>query len=238
MRFAIGRRPGYFTAPARPGRLGGANPLSDIFQEVDEDLRRDRLLKLWRRYGSFIIGGAIAIVIATAAYVAWQNYRAKQLMAEGDSFVQALLLRNAGQSRQAAEAFASLAERYHDGYGTLARFDEAALLAERGETADAVKIYDQLALSAPDRTFRDLAALCSVSLSLDTADPADLKTKLDPIAAPDNPLRHSARELSALLALRNGDAVTAKELFKELAADQTAPSGVRSRAEEMLQSLG
>ena len=111
-------------------------------------------------------------------------------------------------------------------------------MAEHGETADAVKIYDQIAAAASDRSLRDLATLCSASLSLDTAEPADLKAKLDPIAAPDNPFRHSARELSALLALRNGDAATAKELFKELAADQSAPSGVRARAEEMLQSLG
>lgn len=212
--------------------------MSDIFQEVDEDLRRDKLFKLWRRYGSYVFGAAVAIVIATAAYVAWQNYRTKQIMAEGDSFFQAILLRSAGQSRQATEAFATLAEKHQDGYGTLARLNEAALMAERGDAASAVKIYDQLAASASDRTLRDLATLCSVSLGLDTADPGDLKAKLDPIAAPDNPFRHSARELSALLALRNGDAATAKELFKELAADKTAPSGVRARAEEMLQSLG
>lgn len=212
--------------------------MSDIFQEVDEDLRRDQLFKLWRRYGSYVIGAAIAIVIATAAYVAWQGYRDKQLMAEGDAFIQALLLRSAGQSHQATEAFAALADQHNDGYGTLARFNEAALMAERGEAAEAVKIYDQISASASDRSLRDLATLCSVSLSLDTADPGELKAKLDPIAAPDNPFRHSARELSALLAVRNGDTATAKELFKELAADQSAPSGVRSRAAEMLQSLG
>jgi len=211
--------------------------LADIFQEVDEDLRRDRFTKLWRKYGSFVIAAAVAVVIATGAYVAWKNYRAKQLMAEGDSFIQAVLLRNAGQSRQATEAFAALAERARDGYGALARFSQASVMAERGEAAEAVKIYDQLATSAPDTALRDLATICSVSLSLESADPAELKAKLEPISAPDNPLRHSARELSALLALHTGDTATARELFKELAADKSAPSGVRSRAEEMLQAL-
>jgi hypothetical protein len=211
--------------------------LADIFQEVDEDLRRDQAAKLWRRYGSFVIAGAIAIVVATGAYVAWKDYRTKKLMADGDAFVHAVLLRSAGQTRQAADAFGALAENAHGGYGMLARFNQAALLAERGEAAEAVKIYDQLAKSAPDSALRDLATVCSVSLSLESVDPNELKTRLNPIAAPDNPIRHSARELLAVLALRANDKATALELFKELAADKTAPSGIRSRAELMLQAL-
>jgi hypothetical protein len=211
--------------------------LADIFQEVDEDLRHDRLFKLWRRYGSFVIAAAVAVVAATGAYVWWKNHRTAQLMAEGDSFVQAVLLRSAGQSREASDAFAALAARAHDGFGVLARFNQAALLAERGEAADAVKIYDEIAKSAPDAALRDLAVVCSVSLSLESAEPAELKARLEAISAADNPFRHSARELTALLALRTGDSAAARELFKELAADKTAPSGVRARAEEMLQAL-
>lgn len=212
--------------------------MADIFQEVEEDLRHEQMMKLWRRYGTLVIAGAVAIVVATGAYVAWKNYRAKQLMVEGDSFVQAVLLRNAGQTRQAADAFAALAESAHDGYGTLASFNEAALLAQRGETAEAVKLYDRLAGSASDKALRDLATICAVSLSLESADASELKARLDPVAAPDNPFRHSARELSALVSLRSGDSATARELFKELAGDKTAPSGLRTRAEEMLQALG
>jgi hypothetical protein len=204
--------------------------LSDIFQEVDEDLRRDQVAKLWRRYGSYVIAAAVAIVVATGGYVAWQNYRTRQLMNEGDNFIQGVMLRNSGQSREAVQAFSTLADRTSDGYGTLARFNQAATLAERGETADAVKVYDSLSTSAGDRTLRDLATICSATLSLETADSAELKSRLDPIAAADNPLRYSARELLALLSLHKGDTATAKQLFKELSADQSAPSGVRSRA--------
>jgi len=212
--------------------------LSDIFQEVDEDLRRDRLAKLWKLYGSYVIGAALALVVATGAYVAWQNYRVKQLMAEGDSFVEALVMRGNGQTREAADAFAALAARTNDGYGTLARFNQAAILAQRGDAGEAVKIYDALAASAPDAALRDLAALSSISLSLESVDPAELQSRLAPIAKPDNPLRYSARELSALVALRAGDKAKARDLFKELSGDETAPSGIRTRAEEMLKALG
>lgn len=212
--------------------------MSDVFKEVDEDLRRDQLDKLWRRYGAYVIAGAIAIVLATAAYVYWQNYRLKQVMAEGDAFFQAVMLRSASQEREAAQAFSALADRSSDGYGMLARFNEAGTLADRGELAQAVDIYDRLSSSASDRTLRDIATLCSVSLSLDTVDPAELKARLDPIAAPDNPLRFSARELLALLALRKGDFAVAKQMFTELSTDKSVPQGIRTRAQEMLPTFG
>ena len=89
--------------------------MSDVFQEVDEDLRRDRAAKLWKRYGIFVIAAAVAIVIATGGYVAWKNYRTKQLTAQGDAFIQALVLRANGQTREAADAFAALASGTRDG---------------------------------------------------------------------------------------------------------------------------
>jgi len=213
--------------------------VSDIFKEVDEDLRRDQIEKLWRRYGLYVLVGAVAIVAAVAFYsLYWQPHRDDKLKAEGDLFFQAVMLRNTSQEREAAQAFSALADRSSSGYGLLARLDEASTLADRGELAQAVGIYDQLSASASDPTLRDLATLCSVSLSLDTVDPAELKARLDPIAAPDNPLRFSARELLALLAVRKGDSGAAKQMFTELSTDNSAPQGVRARAQEMLPTFG
>ena len=212
--------------------------MSDVFQEVDEDLRRDQLAKLWKRYGIYVIGAAVAIVAATGGYVAWKNYRTKQLMAQGDAFVQALVLRANGESREAVDAFAALADSTSDGIGTLARFNQAALLADRGDAAEAVKVYDALATQAPQKALRDIAVLCAVALSLESVDAAESQARLEPLMAPDNPFRFSAKELSALVALHAGDTAKARDLFKALAEDETAPSGIRGRAEEMLQAAG
>ncbi len=229
----MGHGPGYFSRPhiKEP-------PLSDIFQEVSEDIRRDQLAKLWKRYGIFVIAGAVAIVAATGGYVAWKNYRTQQLMAQGDAFIQALVLRAGGQTREAVDAFTALADSTDDGIGTLARFNQAALLAERGDAAEAVKVYETLAAAAPEKPLRDLAVLCAVALSLESVDAADSQARLAPLMAPDNPFRYSARELSALSALRAGDTARARDLFKALAEDEAVPSGVRGRAEEMLLAAG
>ena len=49
--------------------------LADIFQEIDEELRRDRWEILWQKYGKYLVGCAVAIVAGTAAWVGWQNYQ-------------------------------------------------------------------------------------------------------------------------------------------------------------------
>lgn len=212
--------------------------MSDVFQEVDEDLRRDQFTKLWKRYGIFVIAGAVAIVAATGGYVAWKNYRTKQLMAQGDAFIQALVLRADGQTREAVDAFAALADGTNDGIGTLARFNQAAILAERGEAAEAVKVYDGIAADAQQKALRDIAVLSAVALSLETVDAGESQARLEPLMAPGNPFRYSAQELSAIIALRAGDTAKARDLLKALAGDEAAPSSIRGRAEELLQAAG
>jgi hypothetical protein len=229
----MGRGPGYFSRAQFE-----EPPLSDVFKEVDEDLRRDQLAKLWKRFGVFVIAGAVAIVAATGGYVAWKNYRTKQLMQQGDAFVQALVLSANGQTHEAAEAFAALADGTDDGIGILARFNQASILAESGEAGEAVKVYETIAATAPQKSLRDIAVLSIVALSLESVDPAESQARLEPLLAADNPFRFSARELSALVAFHAGDIAKARELFKELSEDKAAPSEIRGRAEQMLLAVG
>ncbi|MGB8275848.1 MAG: tetratricopeptide repeat protein [Alphaproteobacteria bacterium] len=212
--------------------------MTDIFQEVEEDLRRDQFAKLWRRYGTYVLVAAAAIVIATAGFVAWKQHRLNQRLAEGNQFAVAVQLANDGKMREASEAFAAMAERSADGYAMLARLREAALLARQGDLAAAVRAYDALAKDASDPAVRDLATLQSAALSLDSADAGELKAKIDPLTVPGNAWRYSALELSALLAQRTGDRTRAHEILAQIKEDAGAPSGIRTRAAELLDALG
>ena len=50
--------------------------MSDIFREVDEDIRRDQIKKLWDRFGPYVLGLALLIVLGTAGYRGWgHNFR-------------------------------------------------------------------------------------------------------------------------------------------------------------------
>lgn len=212
--------------------------MADIFREVDEDLKHERYVKLWRRYGGYIVGAGLGIVLATTAHVGWRQYSTSQQIAQGNEFARAMTLAGRGQTQAAAGAFAGLAEDAGAGYATLARLNEAALRARQGDLAGAVAVYDELADSAATSVMRDLAVLLSVTYSLEAGNPAELSERLAPLTAEDNPWRYSALELTALLARRSGDGARAREIFSRLSTDAKAPEGIRARAGEMLQILG
>ena len=212
--------------------------MSDIFREIEEDLQRDRYKKLWAKYGNVVIAAAIGLVVATGAWQAWKYYRLQHHQALGQRYAEAMRLAQAGNATEASSAFAKLAEDGSTGYTALARLQEAALLAKAGNVDGAIAVYDKLADDGGvDRAYRDLATLLSVLHGIDKGDPAALLRRLEPLTAAANPWRHSALELSAILADRTGDKARAEQLYTQLADDATAPADIRARAAEMLAAL-
>lgn len=212
--------------------------MSDIFQEVDEDLRRENFAKLWARYGKYVIALAVLLVLATAGVVQWRQYQQHQREAEGARYVGALNLAREGKERDAADAFAALARQAAGGHATLARLEEAALKARAGDVAGAIAAYDVLADDgSADPVYRDVATLLAAQYSLKNGDPRAIIAKLTPLTTADNPWHPSALELTALAQLKAGDRTAARATYQRIADDLAAPQGLRARATEMLTAL-
>ena len=212
--------------------------LADIFREVEEDLRRDKAAEFWKRYGRYIVAAAAFIVVATASYVGWKEYRLRQQIAYGERFAAALSLIQNKNEAEALDALGALAQDAGAGYGTLARFRAAAIKSRQGDRAAAAAIYDAVAKDGSvDALYAGLAALYYVLAMLETGDPDDLAKRLAPLLEPKSPWRYSAREMAALLDLRKGDPEKARENFTMLADDPKTPAGARARAVEMLRTL-
>jgi hypothetical protein len=210
--------------------------LSDIFHEVDEEVRRERLQKLWDRWGNYIVAAAVLVVVAIAGWRAWEWREQKRAQEAGAALETAMDLSRADKHDEAEAKFLDLAKTSPQGYRTLALFNGAAELAAR-DPAGAVRAYDALAAdSHMAQTQRDLAAVRAGLLLLDTAPYADLQTRLEPATAADRPFRHTARELLAVSAWRNGDLATARRWTDMIMADNETPAGTRSRV-EMLMAL-
>jgi hypothetical protein len=212
--------------------------VGDIFREVDEDLQRDRLKELWAKYNIALIAVAVALVAGTAGWEGWKTYTQRRDEANGQIYAEALLLADSGKAKEAAEAFAKIAQDAGAGYAALARLEQAALLAKQGDRAGAVAVYDALADdSGAGRSMRDLATLLSVEHADPKADPASLIQRLQPLTDASSPWRYAAIELSAALATRMGDMIRARSLYAQIADDNAAPAGLRARAAEMLAAL-
>ena len=139
----------------------------------------------------------------------------------------------------AAAELARIAESAPGGYRTLARLRLAALRAEAGDAPAALALWEQVAADgAADALLRDLAALLWAQRQVDAGDPAAIEARLRPLLAQTNPWRSLAQEVEGLLALRLGRTDQARQAFRQLSADTTAPAGVRARAEALLARLG
>jgi hypothetical protein len=215
--------------------------VTDIFQEVDEEVRREQLKKLWQRYGNYFVAACVLIVAGVAAWRAYQWWEAKQAAQAGAAFEQAIAFAEAGKHQEAEMAFAKLASDGTAGYRVLARLREAAQLAPTDSKA-AVSAYDQIAADgSAGQVLQDLAAVRAGFLLADTAPYSEMRSRLEPLTAADRTFRHSARELLALSAWKAGDMTAARQWTDLIMTDPQTPAGTRSRAQvlsELIASSG
>ncbi len=205
--------------------------MADIFHEVDEEVRREQLKRLWDRYSIYLIALAVLIVAGIAGWRGYEYWVAKRAAAAGTAFEAAVTLNEQAKYAEAEAAFAKVAADAPEGYRVLARMRAAGALAQI-KPADAIKAYDELAADTSlGTTWQDLAAVRAGMLLVDTASLADMRRRLDPLAEPTRSFRHTARELLALSAWRNHDLAAAKRYLDMIATDAESPIGTRARAD-------
>jgi hypothetical protein len=207
--------------------------VSEIFREIDEELRRDNLLKLWKRYGKYVVAVVVLALVVAGGIVAWRNHQQAQRQAQSVRYEAALALLRQGKDAEAAKMFATVGDE-GGGYGKLAMFEAADLASKGGDHKAAVAAYDKIAASSDiDPELRDAATLLSVMNGFADSQPQSVIDRLKPLTESGNPWRPTALELTAAAKLKAGDKPGALDIYKKLADDLTAPEGMRARAAEM-----
>lgn len=213
--------------------------MDNFIEEIDEELKRDRHLELWRKYGKYVVGAVLVVVIAVAGGVGWRQYQGNMRTETGLQFTDAVALAADGKAARALTAFRALSKDGSAGYRELARFREAALLADQGNQPAAAAVYDAIAKDDRiDPLFRNIGLLLYALNVADKTEPKALTERLKPLAQGTSPWRFSALEITALLHRRRGDVAAAKSIYKQLADDPAAPPRLRARAAEFVALLG
>ncbi len=208
--------------------------MSDIFREVDEEVRREQFQKIWDRYGLYIIAGLILFVAAIAGWRTYDWYENKAAAEAGAAFEAAATLSQEGKSTEAQAAFAKIATEGTSGYRAIARMREATELGQR-DAAAAVAAFDKLAADTSlGPVLQDLAGLRAAALLVDTASFADITKRLDPLTGSGRTFRHSAREMLVLSAWRAGDMVAAKRWYDTIQVDPETPQALRGRVDVLM----
>ncbi|MFG1378835.1 tetratricopeptide repeat protein [Xanthobacter autotrophicus] len=205
--------------------------MTDIFHEIEEDLRRERLRKLWDRFGGLFIAAIVLVIVGAGGWSGYQYWRHQQAVTASTAFQSAVGLFDEGKLPEAEAAFGAIAKDGPAGYRTLALFRGAAAAAARDKAAG-VAAFDAIAADARlPSLVRELAQLRAALILVDSASLADVKQRVGAIAAGTGPLRHSAREALALAELKAGDIAAANKTATDITTDSETPPGVRSRAE-------
>jgi len=209
-----------------------------FLREVDENLRRDQMTGLARKWGT---AGAMVVglfLMGLAAFLWWRNHKAEQAGKDGEQFVQVMGAAEVGGATPADPRLAALASSPREGYRALARLTQANLTA-KDDPAGGAKAYMAIAAdTAMPQAIRDLATIRATGLQFDSLPPADVVAKLKPLAVATNPWFGSAAELTAMAYLKMNQKDRAGPLFAAIARDNDAPVGLRSRAAGMATALG
>lgn len=209
-----------------------------FIREVNEEMRSEQLQSIWDKYGKYIIGAAVAIVVGTAGVRGYDYYTKQQAAASGDEFDMAIELSNDGKHDEAIAKLEELANSGSGQYPALARIRVAAELANKGDAEKAVAEFDAIAADTSyNKAFRDIARLRSGLLMVDEGSLEDVKQRLDQLAQTGHAFRHSAREGLGLANYKAGKFEEALGYFNEIVQDSASTSGIRTRARIMIELL-
>ncbi len=205
-----------------------------LLREVDEELRRERLLQLWKRYGPAVIALAVGIVLVVAAWQGWTWYRERQRDHDSTLFERTARAVAELAPLKAANRWAQLGPTLKTGDYRLAALMREAAARARGEDYEAAAaLYGRAARQADDDRLRYFARLREAVAALEAGKRDEASALLERLAVPENPFYHGVLELLAALALDSGDLEAARAHLDAILDDPAAPPGLTQRARQL-----
>ena len=204
--------------------------MTDLFEEVEEQLRSERYRDLALRVLPWVLGLGAAALIAAVAVWGWQSWRQQAIAKASEEYNAGLDAMGQGRQPQAVQLWTEVSKSSAKGYRSLALMQLGALQVADNKPAEAVKFFDQAAEAAPDDIIGDAARLKSAFTLLDTAPEPQVEARLTPLLGDGRPYRIQAREALAFARLMAGDGKGARREFSMISTSLDAPDGARERA--------
>tara|TARA_A200000113_G_scaffold8101_1_gene8272 strand:- start:873 stop:1514 length:642 start_codon:yes stop_codon:yes gene_type:complete len=208
----------------------------EFIKEVDEDLKEEKRVKLWKKLFPYVLGFSFGVILLTSSFVFWENYTKNTNQSLGDDFTAAVGLASEDDIDAALLALDRIVDKGSDGYATIAKMKKASILIQKGDLEKGLAIYLDLERNAVDQSFRDIATILYVLNSMDKVDPLILLEKVKPLEA-SKIWKSSALELKAFIYLKTEKKEQAKETFQSILDQKNTPSSLSTRARNMIEYL-
>ncbi len=205
--------------------------MTDVFEEVEEEIRSERLKRLARQWLP-IVGGILAVaLVAALAWWGWQSLQTGRAHDASVAYQRGMEALQSGDSAGAETAFAEAAEKGNGTYKALALQQRAGLALASNRTEDAIRLFDDAAGASGDPILSDPARFKAALLVMDTGTLEQVEERLQPLTEEGRPMRPFAQEALALARIQHGKPAEARELLTLLTLGQDVPEPVRQRAQ-------
>jgi hypothetical protein len=204
--------------------------VADLFEEVEEQLRSDRIRTLALKGLPWLLGLAAAALIAALTWWGWSHYRQQAIAKASEEYAAGMDALDRGDAARARQLFTDVSNSQTSGYKSLALMQLGGMKLTAHDTPGALTLFDQAAQVAPDTVIGDAARLKSAFAILDTAPEKDVEGRLTPLMQDGHPYRVQAREALAFAKLMAGDLAGARGDFVIISGMLDAPEGARARA--------
>lgn len=209
-----------------------------LLREVEEELRREQMQKIWNRYNGLILGAAVLVVLGVAGYKMLEHHRITSAETAGAEFAAAESLSDQKKKDEAEKAFKTIADNGPASYAALAKLRLAGAQVKDGKTADAVATYDSLAKqTGADDLLKSFAQLQAASLRMADADYDEIQNRLTPLIAEGAPYANSARELLGVAAYKAKKFDDARKYLEPLLVDPNVPGDTQERVKVIMSGI-
>ena len=208
----------------------------EFIKEVDDELKEERLAKLWRRLAPSIVGFSVGIILFVAGIVGGENYSENKSQRIGDDFTSAVVLINEKDIDTALIVLDEITDEASDGYVTMAKMKKATLLIKQNKVEEGLNVFLDLEKSAFDQSFKDMATIMYVLNAMDYKSSDELLKKIERLTV-NSEWSFSALELKAFLFLKKNDKNSANEVFEKILSKKNPPSTLAGRARDMIDHL-
>nr|WP_295373923.1 tetratricopeptide repeat protein [uncultured Sphingosinicella sp.] len=210
-----------------------------FYREVDEELRKEQLGSLWKRYGVLAIIALVLLLAAIGGYIWWQNRQQAEAGERGQALIAAFDDVQARRLKDVPKQLDSIAAEGSPGYRAAALLTKADVALQENNLKAAAQNFKTVADDAEmAEPYRQLALVRQTAVEFDTLPSAEVIRRLQPLAQAGSPWFGSAGEMVALAHLKQKQPARAAPIFAALAKDQTLPASIRSRAVQMASALG
>lgn len=209
-----------------------------LFQEINEELKQEKMRNFWKKYGilaTVVVIAALTFAVSFESIKAWQNKKAQTW---SDAYAYAYNLQIQGKYDESIAVFKDIEQQNGGIYRDIAQMQIANVLLEQAKNDEALTVLTAL-VNNPDAnvSIQNMAIFKLASYKLDNAPREEVEALLNRLIIDNGSWVNVAKEMKAMLEIREGNLSQALEIYNDILNNNELSDTLKSRVQDMISVL-